>query len=89
MTIEEAIFWGQQALLQVGMLAGPLLLAALVVGVAISLLQAMTQVNEMTLVFIPKLVAVFVVVLLMGGWMLDQAVFFATTCFESAADWRS
>lgn len=88
MTIEEAIFWGQLALLQVGLIGGPILLAALVVGVIISLLQAVTQVHEMTLVFIPKLAAVFFVVLLAGGWMLDQAVNFSTMCFESAAEWR-
>ena len=86
--MEEAIFWGQYALLYVGLVAGPILLSALVVGVTISLLQAMTQVHEMTIVFIPKLIAVFVAVLLMGGWMLEQFVFFGTTCFESAAEWR-
>lgn len=88
MGIEEATFWGQQALIMVALIAGPLLLAALVVGVTISLLQAMTQVHEMTLVFIPKFVAVFLVIVLAGGWMLDQVVYFGTTCFESAADWH-
>lgn len=88
MSMEEAIFWGQYALLHVGLLSGPILLSALVVGVIISLLQAVTQVHEMTLVFIPKLIAVFLAILLMGGWMLDRFVFLGTTCFESAAEWH-
>jgi len=86
-TVEEALYWGQQAILTVFALSGPMMLAALVVGTAISLLQAMTQVQEMTLVFVPKIVAVFLVLLLLGGWMLEQAVSFGTASFSSAAEW--
>lgn len=86
MTPSEAIYWGQQALLAAAVIGGPMLLAALVVGAVISLFQAVTQVNEMTLVFVPKIIAVFLVVVLMGGWMLDQAVSFGTRCFVSIQD---
>jgi flagellar biosynthetic protein FliQ len=86
MTPEEAVYWGQQALLAAAVIGGPMLFAALVVGALISLIQAVTQVNEMTLVFVPKIIAVFLVVVLMGGWMIDQAVSFGTRCFVSIRD---
>jgi flagellar biosynthetic protein FliQ len=60
-------------------LAGPVLVAGLVTGVAISILQAVTQVQEMTLAFIPKLIVTAVVFTTMGGWMLGQLVGFTTT----------
>lgn len=83
MSAPEAIYWGQQALIAAALIGGPMLAAALIVGATISLLQAVTQVNEMTLVFVPKILAVFLVVVLMGSWMLDQAVAFGTRCFVS------
>ncbi|SPP31066.1 Flagellar biosynthetic protein FliQ [Arsenophonus endosymbiont of Aleurodicus floccissimus] len=52
-------------------LAAPLLLAALISGLVISLLQAVTQINEMTLSFIPKIIAVFVTTIVAGPWMLE------------------
>lgn len=55
-------------------LAAPMLLAALVVGLIISILQAATQINEMTLAFVPKLVAVFLAALLAGPWMIQMTV---------------
>lgn len=61
------------------MIAGPVLLAGLVTGVGISILQAVTQVQEMTLTFIPKLVVIVAVFATMGGWMLGQLVGFTTT----------
>jgi flagellar biosynthetic protein FliQ len=86
MDISEALFWGQQALTTVALISGPVLLTALVVGLTISLFQAVTQVHEMTLVFVPKIAAVFFVFSVMGGWMLNQAVNFATLCFESISE---
>jgi flagellar biosynthetic protein FliQ len=84
-TIEEALFWGQQAIVTTLLLSAPVMLAALVVGTVISLLQAMTQVQEMTLVFVPKILAVFLVMLFLGGWMMEQAVTFGTESFEAIA----
>lgn len=55
-------------------LAGPLLLAALITGLIISLLQAATQINEMTLSFIPKIIAVVLVLIIAGPWMLSIMV---------------
>jgi len=83
MDIGEAIQWGQHTLLAVAAISGPILLAALLVGGLVSVLQAVTQVHEMTLVFVPKIVAVFLVILVMGSWMLDQAVAFGVRAFSA------
>ncbi|GHT90749.1 flagellar export apparatus protein FliQ [Betaproteobacteria bacterium] len=74
---------GRQAIETVLLLAGPMLLSALVVGLTVSIFQAATQINEATLSFIPKLVAVFVVLILAGPWMLGVIVDFMRRMFES------
>ena len=81
MTIEEVVAYGQQAIVAIFSVAGPLLIASLVVGTMVSVLQAVTQVQEVTLVFVPKILAAFLVVALAGGWMLQIAVGFATQMF--------
>ncbi len=86
MTEEAALFLGQHALLTALSIAGPLLLAALVVGSVISVLQAVTQVQEITLVFVPKILAVFLVLAFAGAWMMDMATAFGTEMFLSAAE---
>lgn len=63
-----------QAIKVAASLAGPLLLAALITGLIISLLQAATQINEMTLSFIPKIIAVVLVLIIAGPWMLSIMV---------------
>ena len=63
-----------QAIKVAASLAGPLLLAALVTGLVISLLQAATQINEMTLSFIPKILAVIVVLVILGPSMLSTMI---------------
>jgi len=83
MTMEAVLFMGQQAIWTSLIIAGPLLAAALIVGTAVSLLQAVTQVQEITLVFVPKIIAVFLVASLAGGWLLQQAVNFGVESFRS------
>ncbi|MCX8642614.1 flagellar biosynthesis protein FliQ [Gilliamella sp. B3791] len=63
-----------QAIKVAGLLAGPLLLAALITGLIISLLQAATQINEMTLSFIPKILAVVLVLIILGPSMLSTMI---------------
>lgn len=63
-----------QAIKVAASLAGPLLIAALVTGLIISLLQAATQINEMTLSFIPKILAVILVLLILGPSMLTTMI---------------
>ena len=83
MSIEEAILWGQQSIWAIMTICGPPLLAALVVGLFISILQAVTQINEMTLSFIPKILAVFATLILAGPWMLSLIQDFTRDLFLS------
>ena len=83
MDMEYVVALGQQAIYTVLLLGGPLLLSALLIGTTISILQSVTQVQEMTLVFVPKMLAVFVVLAVAGGWMLQIAVAFGTGMFEA------
>ncbi len=76
MTPETIITLGQRALELAVLVSAPLLLTALVVGVVISLFQAATQINEMTLSFVPKLLALVLVLLLAGPWMLQLLIDF-------------
>lgn len=66
-----------QTLLTAVKVAAPILLATLVVGLVISVLQVVTQIQEMTLTFLPKLVAVVLVCLVAGGWMMNVVAQFA------------
>ena len=74
---------GLQAIKLSLLVGAPLLLVALVVGLIISIFQAATQINEMTLSFIPKLLAVFFVLVLAGPWMLVQMVDYMRQLFSS------
>lgn len=70
--------------LQVG---APVLLVTLIVGIGVSILQAATQVNEATLTFVPKVVGVFVAILILGPWMLETMIGFSATLFANLADY--
>lgn len=69
-----------------GLIAGPILITVLLVGVIIGIFQAATSINEMTLSFLPKLVAVMLLTLLVGGWQLQLLVDFARRIFERIAE---
>jgi flagellar biosynthetic protein FliQ len=72
--------------LTVGMLIGaPILGTTLVVGVVVSIIQAATQVNEATLTFVPKLIAVFVAMLIFGPWMMATLLDFSAGIFANMA----
>jgi flagellar biosynthetic protein FliQ len=73
----------QQALFVTVLVAAPLLLTALVVGLVVSIFQAATQINEMTLSFIPKLLAMFAVLVFAGPWMLATLVDYVQRLFGS------
>jgi len=75
-TPEEVLDVGREALWLAVLLAGPILGAALVVGLLIGIFQAATQIQEMTLSFIPKLLAVIVTLFVAGSWMLQVVVSF-------------
>ena len=83
MTPELVMNIGRQAIEMTLILSGPMLLAALAVGLIISIFQAATQINEQTLSFIPKLLAMFLVLILAGPWMLQMMVDYIRRLFES------
>lgn len=83
MTPDVVMEIGRQALEATLFLAGPPLLAALVVGLIISIFQAATQINESTLQFVPKLVVMFIVLLLAGPWMLQYLMDYIERLFQS------
>ena len=82
MTPEVVMELGQQTLMMVAMLAGPLLIAALGVGLLIGIFQAATQIQEMTLSFIPKLAALAIALVIGGPWMLRTIVEFTKELFK-------
>lgn len=83
MTPELAIGIARHALLLTLMIAAPMLTFGLVVGLVISVFQAVTQINEMTLTFIPKIVAVVAAVVIFLPWMLSKMVGFTTQILVS------
>ena len=83
MTPESVMMMGTEAMKVALALAAPLLLVALVTGLIISILQAATQINEMTLSFIPKIVAVFIAIIVAGPWMLNLLLDYVRTLFSN------
>jgi flagellar biosynthetic protein FliQ len=77
-----ALYLGRQTLETALLLAAPILLTCIVVGVVVTLLQAVTSIRDMTLTIVPKLVAVGLVTLICGNWMLQLILRFATQIFS-------
>jgi len=76
MNTEVGIYWIQEALTAIVVLAGPILTGALIVGLAIAVFQAATTIQEMTLSYVPKMAAVIVILFFMFGFMLEYAIDF-------------
>ena len=83
MTPESIIIIGQQALVVTAMLAAPMLLAALAAGLLIGIFQAATQINEVTLSFIPKLLVLAAALYVGGGWMLKVLIGYSESLIKS------
>ncbi len=86
MTSQNAIDIGQDALILATKLAGPFLIVVLAVGVIVGILQSVTQVQEQTLAFVPKLIAAAIVIAVSGAWMLEEAVAFGHELMASAPE---
>jgi flagellar biosynthetic protein FliQ len=80
---QGVITLAQQALFTAVLLSAPMLLASLVVGLVVSILQAATQINEMTLTFIPKLLAMIATLVIAGPWMITLFVDFLRRLYQS------
>ena len=85
MSEELIIKLGQDAMRTCAMIAGPILLATLIVGLAVSIFQALTQINEATLTFIPKILIVAAVIVVAGPWMMDVMTSYTIHLFENIA----
>ena len=85
MSPETVIHVRRQAVATVLLAASPMLIAAMVIGLLISIFQAATQINEQTMTFIPKIVAVFVTLLIFGPWIIELLVTFTTGILEQIA----
>jgi flagellar biosynthetic protein FliQ len=85
MTADSVIDLAQQALRVTLLVAGPMLLAGMLVGLIISIVQAATQINEMTMTFVPKIVVVMLVMVLTLPWMIAQMTAFTRGIFARIA----
>lgn len=83
MTPDSVMEIGRQAIEVTLIISAPILVTALVVGLIISIFQAATQINESTLQFVPKLVAMFIVIMLLGPWMLQYLIDYIQRLFGS------
>lgn len=83
MSSEFVITMAEQSIYTVLLISGPLLLLALGVGLLVSIFQATTQIQEQTLAFIPKIVAVFIGIIFFGPWMLSRMVSFTFDIFNN------
>ena len=83
MTPESVLDLGREALWIAALISAPLLITVLLVGAIIGMLQAATQINEMTLSFIPKLIGLVVVLVAAGPWMLHLIMDFTTRLYTS------
>ena len=86
MTEEMVMQIGTHALQTMVYLAGPVLAAAMAVGIVVSILQAITQINEQTLTFIPKMIAVIVTLMVMAPWMLRVMQEYAISVFGNVGE---
>lgn len=82
MTDSTVIDIAVQTMMITAKLAAPILIVSLAIGVAVSLLQSVTQVQEYTLTFVPKLAGIALVIVVAGSWMLHQLVAFTQDLFE-------
>ena len=83
MTPESVMTIGRQAMEVLMLMAAPMLLVSLAIGLVVSIFQAATQINEMTLSFIPKLIAMAATLAFAGPWMLKLIVGYTRELFES------
>ena len=81
MSADYAVQVGRDALLMVMLVSAPMLGLGLMVGILVSIFQATTSIQEQTLVFIPKIIAIFVAILLFGPWILSILVDYTRTIF--------
>lgn len=83
MTIDNVVDIARSTVWVIVKVSAPMLLISLIVGLIISIFQTITSINEQTLTFLPKLLAIFLVLVLAGSWILNNLVSFATELFTN------
>jgi flagellar biosynthetic protein FliQ len=86
LSIGEVTRFLRGGILEVLLLASPLLISALVVGLVVAILQATTSIQEQTLTFVPKIAAILLVLALLGGWMFSHLADYTVTLFKMIPD---
>lgn len=86
MGADQAIFLLNEVIWTAIFIGGPILLGTMIVGLVISVLQVATQIQEVTLSYVPKLLTAAVILLILGGWMLGRLDQFAIALFQSIPD---
>ncbi len=87
MTEEFVLKLGRDAIETTALLSAPILIAALITGIVVSLFQAITQINEATLTFIPKMIVAGLIVLFAGSWMIDVMSRYTINLIESVPEY--
>lgn len=83
MSTEDVIALAEQGIFTILLVAGPLLIIALGIGLIVSILQATTQIQEQTLAFIPKILGVLIGIVILAPWMINHMVKFAMDIFSN------
>ena len=83
MSSAEVIDIAREALWLIIKCSAPLLIVSLIVGLVISIFQTVTSIQEQTLTFVPKILSIFITLILCGGWIMDNIVTFMTRLFEN------
>lgn len=83
MTSETVISLAERAITVILLTSGPLLIVALATGLSVSIFQATTQIQEQTLAFVPKIVAVLVGIVIFGPWMIGTVLTFTEDIFDN------
>jgi flagellar biosynthetic protein FliQ len=87
MTVEFVIDFGRRAMELILTLSLPMLLVGLAIGLLVSIFQATTQIQEMTLQFIPKIICISLVLVIAGPWLLDQLLEYTAQILQSFPSW--
>lgn len=83
MTTAEVVTIAKDALFTIIMTSTPILLISLVIGLVISVFQTVTSIQEQTMTFVPKIIGIFLGLMLLGGWMLENMVTFMTDLWSN------
>lgn len=83
MAYEEVVMIFKDAVMTIITVSSPMLIGALITGLIVAIFQATTQINEQTLAFVPKILCVFIILIILGPWILENLTEYTTNLFEN------